>query len=237
MSERSNGRVAGAARLLAAALTAAGLAACERHMTTSSIPEDYRQRHQIALVRGAETLEVFVGRRAAGLDYRQREDVQGFARDYMQNGEGPLVAYLPVGQDGRAVSAGLSAIRSALGSGGAAGRLSIAHYHPEEAGSAPIRLTFAKLKAATPAACSAATGDLAPVSYRENNLNTSPYNFGCSYQRHLAAQVADPRDLAKPRQEGPIDVERRTTGIERIREGEASELKPAGKSLRTIVTE
>jgi pilus assembly protein CpaD len=76
-----------------------------------------------------------------------------------------------------------------------------------------------------------------PTRWRENNTNSSPYNFGCSYQKNLAAQVADPRDLVRPRQEGPIDVERRTSGIERIRENQAQELKPGGKSLKSLVTE
>jgi pilus assembly protein CpaD len=237
MSERLNGGTSLLGRMAAVALAGAALAGCDRHMTTGSIPEDYRQRHQINLVRATETMEVFIGRGAGSLDRRQKEDVQGFARDYMQNGEGPLVAYLPMGTDGRAVNAGLAAIRGALGAGGAGGRLHIAHYQPEAPGAAPIKLGFAKLKAQTPEACSVADGDLAGVRFRENNTNVSPHNFGCSFQRNFAAQVADPRDFAKPRQEGPVDVERRTTGIERIREGDANELKPGGKSLRTIVTE
>lgn len=223
---------------VAAVLLGAGLlAACDRNLTTSTIPEDYRQRHQIALVRGSEVLDVFVGRTARGLDRRQTEDVRGFGRDYMQSGEGPLVAYLPVGAPANEVNAGLASIRSALAGGGAAGRLHIAQYHPEQPGSAPIRLTFAKLKAATNSVCSYETTGVIPTTLREHNANATPYNFGCSYQRNLAAQVADPRDLVRPRQEGPVDVERRTAGIERIRENEAQELKPGGKSLKTIVAE
>jgi pilus assembly protein CpaD len=216
---------------------AAFLGACDRHMTTSGIPDDYRQRHQINLTRGNETLDVFTGRNGGRLDPRQTEDVRGFAREYMQTGEGPLVAYLPAGANGHEVNAGLAAIRSALAGGGAAGRLHIAHYHPEQGGVAPIRLAYARLKAGTDTVCSYADGNALPVTWRESNSNQQPFAFGCAYQKNLAAQVADPRDLARPRQEGPIDVERRTAGIERIRENEAQELKPGGKSLKTLVTE
>ncbi|MGL4441848.1 MAG: CpaD family pilus assembly lipoprotein, partial [Bosea sp. (in: a-proteobacteria)] len=85
--------------------------------------------------------------------------------------------------------------------------------------------------------CSYMDGDIVPTRFKDSNSNSSPYNFGCSYQKNLAAQIADPRDLVRARQEGPIDVERRTGGIERIRDGEAQELKPGGKSLKTLVGE
>jgi pilus assembly protein CpaD len=224
-------------KITAACFGAALLAGCDRRIETSSIPEDYRQRHQISLTRANTSLDVYIGRAARGLDHRQTEDVRGFARDYMQNGEGPLVAYLPTGVAGHQVSSGLSAIRSALSGGGASGRLQIAHYHPEQGAHAPIKLAFAKLTATTGTHCSYAEGDIIPTRFRDSNANSSPYNFGCSFQKNLAAQVADPRDLVRARQEGPIDVERRTTGIERIRENEAQELKPGGKSLKSLVTE
>jgi pilus assembly protein CpaD len=248
MSDSINAGNAGARRPSAArgafvgraavlALGATLLSACDRHIVTSSIPEDYRQRHQIGLTRANETMEIFIGRTAKGLDHRQAEDVRGFGRDYMQTGEGPLVAYLPTGVDGRQVSAGLAGIRSALAGGGASGRLHIAHYHPESPAAAPIKLTFAKLKAGTATHCSYTDGDLLPTTWKASNSNSSAYNFGCAYQKNLAAQINDPRDLVRARQEGPIDVERRTTGIERIRENEAQELKPGGKSLKSLVTE
>jgi pilus assembly protein CpaD len=225
------------ASLAASLALAAGLAACDRHIVTSSISDDYRQRHAIGLTRANETLEVFTGRNGGRLDNRQAEDVRGFARDYMQHGEGPLVAYLPAGGGDGNVNAGLAAIRAALAGGGASGRLHIAHYQAEQAQVAPIKLTYARLKAGTATHCSYADTDAVPVTYKASNANSPPYNFGCSYQKNLAAQVADPRDLVRPRQEGPIDVDRRTAGIERIRENEAQELKPAGKSLKQLVGE
>jgi pilus assembly protein CpaD len=234
MTERSRTSAFAAGLAAAASLF---VAACDRDIVTSSVPEDYRQRHPILLTRGNETLDIFTGRIAGALDHRQAEDVRGFARLYMQQGEGPLVAYLPAGGNPREVNAALAAIRSALGGGGAAGRLHIAQYHPEPGQAAPIRLAFARLVAKTPEACSYEDHEINPTDWRVNNRNAPPRNFGCSYQQNLAAQIADPRDLARPRQEGPIDVERRTSGIERIRENDAQELKPGGKSLKTLASE
>jgi pilus assembly protein CpaD len=234
---RSGGRARAVLRI-ATVLAVAGIAAaCEKGVTTASIPDDYRQRHPISLSRQAATLEVFVGRTASGLDRRQAEDVSAFGRDFMQTGEGPLVAYLPVGAPAGSVNAGLAGIRGALAGGGAAGRLHIAHYHPEQPGAPAIRLTFAKLKAVTTPVCSYEDSELIPSRLRDHNENKQSYNLGCAYQRNLAAQVADPRDLVRARQDGPIDVERRTAGIQRIRKNEAQELKPGGKTLKSLVTE
>jgi pilus assembly protein CpaD len=68
-----------------------------------------------------------------------------------------------------------------------------------------------------------------------NSSNQSAYNFGCTYQKNLAAQIADPRDLVRPRQEGPVDVTKRLAGIDRIRKETSNELRPSGTSLRDNV--
>ncbi len=233
MTERSRTSTLAIGAAAAASLL---LAACDRNVVTSSINEDYRERHPIVLTRANETMEIFTGRNGGRLDRRQAEDVRAFGQLYMEHGEGPLVAYLPSG-GGQNVNAGLSAIRASLAGGGASGRLQIAHYQAQAGEVSPIKLAFARLKATTPEKCGYDSHDITPTSWRQSNLNAPPHNLGCSYQRNLAAQIADPRDLVRPRQEGPVDVERRTTGIERIRDNDAQELKPGGKSLKTMVAE
>ena len=47
--------------------------------------------------------------------------------------------------------------------------------------------------------------------------NRPYYNLGCSYQTMMAAQVADPIDLVRPRGEGPSDSVKRTKDIEALR--------------------
>jgi pilus assembly protein CpaD len=223
-------------RLAAAVLLAGGMTACNsRSDITASIPQDYRQRHPIALVQGNETLDIFTGRLSGKLDARQDEDVRAFARDYMQNGQGPLVAYLPsAGAQG--VSQGLNSIRQSLGGGGASGRLQIAHYQPEPGSGAPIRLAFAKLKAEVASRCGYDGEDIVPTRFSENIANRSSNNFGCSYQRNLASQIADPRDLVRPRQEGPVDVKKLLAGIEKIRKVEAAnQLRPEGTSVKQTI--
>jgi pilus assembly protein CpaD len=202
---------------------------------TSGIPHDYRQRHAIGLVHANETLEVFVNAHQSRLDPRSVEDVRQFGRDYMLNGQGPLIAYLPSDGNPAAVQNGLSGIRQALSGGGASGRLQIAHYRSNAGPVAPIKLAYAKLKAETATRCGYDNEEIVPSRLKINSGNYSSFNFGCSYQKNLAAQIADPRDLVRPRQEGPVDADKRLAGLERIREGGQNELRPGGTSIKQIV--
>jgi pilus assembly protein CpaD len=203
---------------------------------TSSIPADYRQRHPIVLTHANETLDVFVGN-VGGLDHRQKEDIRGFARDYMSSGQGPLIAYLPTDSQSAGTNAGLNGIRQTLAGGGASGRLQIAHYQAGSGKAAPIKLAFAKLKAETPSPRGYEHDEIVPSRFSANASNSQANNFGCTYQRNLAAQISDPRDLVRPRQEGPIDVDKRLAGIERTRESDQSRLEPSGNTTKKLVQE
>ena len=150
----------------------------------------------------------------------------------MEHGQGPLIAYLPTGGNNQGVSTGLNSIRQSLAGGGAGGRLQIAHYHASEPGSAPIKLVYAKLQAQTPSKCGYESEDVVQTRFSANSQNVPAHNFGCTYQRNLAAQVADPRDLVRARQDGPVDVNKRLAGIERLRTSTANELKPGGTKLK-----
>jgi pilus assembly protein CpaD len=223
--------------VLAVTLLSAGLVGCNtdkiHNYGASSIPAEYQHRHPIVLAHANQTLDVFSGHSARDLDYRQTEDVRAFARDYMTNGQGPLIAYLPSNSRNN----GLDAIRRALSGGGAAGRLQIAHYQSDAGNAAPIRLAFAKLQAQVNSHCSQAGEEVIPSNFKDNLNNQSPNNFGCAYQKNLAAQINDPRDLVRPRHEGPIDSTKRLAAIEKIRADKGNNsLMPGGTSLRDTLT-
>jgi pilus assembly protein CpaD len=61
-----------------------------------------------------------------------------------------------------------------------------------------------------------------PESAVAETSNRSYYNFGCAYQRNLAAQVADPRDLARPRAMDPPYATRRETVLDKYDKGETT---------------
>ena len=52
--------------------------------------------------------------------------------------------------------------------------------------------------------------------------NKSYYNFGCAYQRNMAAMIDNPSDLVQPRPETPAYTMRRTEGFEKYRKGDTT---------------
>jgi len=214
-SDKTTLRRAGAmAGALALAMT---LGACAKRadVTGSLAPTDVRERHPIVLRDAPRSLDVFIGRAGGRLDARQAEDVASFARDYARSGRGGLVAEVPTGtRRDLATHDTLNAIRAILGRSGAA--LSVRTYPVNDPGLAsPIRLTFASLQAGLPHSCGQWTDDTG-VS---NLANAPQWNFGCASQATLAAQVADPIDLVRARDEGRPDFSKRMGAITKLREG------------------
>ena len=90
---------------------------------------------------------------------------------------------------------------------------------------------FQGLKATAPGQCGVWPTDLASGDSIDGWKNDSYPNFGCATQATLAAQVADPRDLAQSRASGPGDVAMRLRAIGDVREG-----KDPGTDWKTKIT-
>ncbi|MET3889666.1 pilus assembly protein CpaD [Bosea sp. OAE506] len=205
-----------------AAATLLGACAGKRDYAESGVPIDVRERHPIVLRDAPRSLDVFVGRAGGGLDERQAEDVAEFAREYRRSGKGGLVAQVPTGTRREMASHDtLNGIRSALTRAGVSGAaLSVRTYPVADANLAsPIRLTFASLQARLPHDCGQWPGDTGVSNWTEGMTNEPYWNFGCSSQATLAAQVADPIDLVRSRSEGRPDIAKRMGAIAKIREG------------------
>lgn len=185
-------------------------------------PNDVRERHPIVLRDAPRSLDVFVGRNGSALDARQAEDVASFAREFRRSGKGGLVAEVPTGaRRDRAAHDTLNGIRAALSRGGVSpGILSVRSYPVQDPGlSSPIRLTFASLQASVAHACGQWPTDLGSSDFRFSSSNAPYWNLGCASQATLAAQVADPIDLVRSRDEGRPDIVKRMGAITKIREG------------------
>jgi len=61
--------------------------------------------------------------------------------------------------------------------------------------------------------------DLGGSDFAFDNSNRPVWNFGCSTQTAVAAQVADPVDLVRGRQEGRIDAVKRIRDVGQLRDG------------------
>ena len=213
-------RIAGALVGLAIALGAC--THTDEVATTASVPDDYRLRHPIAIQEADRSVVIFVGHARGGLSAEQRADVMGLAQIWLQEGTGAIVADVPVGTpNARAAADAFREVQALLSAAGVPPRgITVRHYHPDDPRQlATIRLNYPKISAVA-GPCGLWPEDLGPSikdkSYFENK---SYYNFGCAYQRNMAAMVDNPADLVQPRPETPAYTMRRTEGFEKYRKG------------------
>jgi pilus assembly protein CpaD len=210
-------------RVAAAAAIGLSLGACarqDRMVTGSIIPTDVRARHPIVLANAPQTLDLFVSGEAA-LDVRQKQDVVDFAKSYVASGSGPIQILVPrgTGQEARAQNMA-GAVRATLVAGGVRGHIDVSSYAVADPRlAAPVRVTFAALEARADRRCGEWPDDLGASGSSGGWDNRPYYNFGCAYQQNMAAQIADPRDLVRPRHLEPADSPMRIRAITGVRDG------------------
>ena len=207
---------------LVAAFALAGLVgACHSDdIVTGSVTPDISlaARHPIVVREGYATLDLLPGGGPHGLTDREAADTRAFAAEWHATGRGPIVVEVPVGGAADTLSRyALPEIRRQLIAGGAPhGAIEVTRYRA--AGRhhlAPVRLTFAHLEAGLTHPC----GEW-PSANNTGTFQNRPYeNFGCDFQHNLAAMVADPEDLIRPRAETPAYAARRQTVLSKYAQG------------------
>jgi len=213
-------RMAGA--LVGLALTLGACRHTDEVLLTASVPDDYRQRHPIAIQEADQSVVIFVGHARGGLSAAQRADVMGLAQTWLREGTGAISADLPVGTpNARAAADSFREIQALLAAAGVPPRgIVVRHYHPQDPRQmATIRLNYPKISAVA-GPCGLWPEDLGPsIKNKSYSENKSYYNFGCAYQRNMAAMIDDPSDLVQPRSETPPYTTRRTAAFEKYRKG------------------
>jgi pilus assembly protein CpaD len=191
-------------------------------VVTATVPDDYRQRHPIAVTEADHSIVVFVGHGRSGLSASQRIDVMGLAQDWVREGTGAIVADVPVDTpNARAAALTYREIRSLLVAGGVpANGITLHNYHPDDSARfAAVRLSYPKIKAVA-GPCGLWPADLGPSITNPGYFeNKDYYNFGCANQRNLAAMIDNPADLEQPRPESTAYTARRTEAFEKYRKG------------------
>jgi pilus assembly protein CpaD len=191
-------------------------------VVTASVPDDYRLRHPIAVHEADRSVVIFVGHARRGLSASQRADVAGLAQTWLREGTGAIVADVPADTpNARAAADSFREIRALLAAGGVPPRgITLRHYHPDDPREfATIKLTYPSI-AAIAGPCGLWPEDLGPSIANNGYSENKPYyNFGCAYQRNMAAMIDNPSDLVQPRSETPAYTARRTAGFEKYRKG------------------
>jgi pilus assembly protein CpaD len=213
-------RIAGV--LIGAAVALGGCTHTEDAVTTASIPDDYRQRHPIAIQEASHSIVVFVGQGRGGLNASQRADVMGLAQTWHQEGTGAINLEVPIDTvNARAAADSAREVQALLAAAGVPPRgVVVRQYRPEDPRHlAAIRLSFPRISAVA-GPCGLWPEDLgSSIKNKSYFENKSYYNFGCAYQRNMAAMADNPSDLAQPRSETPAYTPRRTIAFDKYRKG------------------
>lgn len=199
-------------RALLLGVAIAGLAGCSNFRPTQQAfaPDEHDLRHPIRIGNAMRHLDIFANGR--GLDPRQQRDLAEFGREYARYGRGPVLISAPTGPE---AGYSIATIRSAFGVNAP---IRVSHYQGDpRLGASPVRVSFARLSAEVAGQCGLWPEDLAGSREAQTWHNRPYHNYGCAHQSMLAAQVADPIDLVRPRPESASDVIKRSKDIEALR--------------------
>jgi len=209
-------------RTVAVVGLATSLAGCysSQQVAQAPYPTEYRERHPITIKQGEQTTEIFLGRNRGGLTPDQRADVLAFAQVWRHEATSGVIIDVPQGGSiDRAARVTLHEVRSILAAAGVPrNAVYVRGYRPWGSSLASIRLNYTKLVAQA-GPCGLWPHDLG-VSEKVYTENGQYWNFGCSYQRNLAAMVDNPADLVQPRGETPAYAARHSVAIDKYRKGE-----------------
>ena len=203
--------------------TALALCACHTDQQITGVPDaptDYRLRHPITIREAARTLQLFIGSNRGDLDPTQRAQVLAFAQSWRNEATGGVIIDLPVGSsNARSAAQALPEIRSILSASGVAPEsIVVRGYRADPRKFATVRITYPRI-AAQAGPCGLWPKNIGPSLNADYFDNQPFWNLGCASQRNLAAMVENPSDLEQPRGETPAYEARRTTVVEKYRQG------------------
>jgi pilus assembly protein CpaD len=163
---------------------------------------------------------------AEGLSANQNDALARFAKAWADQDGGPIMVGTPdnggevANRTGFAVKARLVAL------GVRDDDVRVEPYKADAEG-APVRIAYERYVAKVPH-CNRSWSDLTA-----NYQNNGEKNFGCALSANMAAQIANPRDIAGPAAMTPSDAARRQAVMEKYRSGQPTgaiiEDKSAGK--------
>ncbi|MBN9320266.1 MAG: hypothetical protein BGN86_02310 [Caulobacterales bacterium 68-7] len=205
--------------LLTIAATATMLAGCasssREDPKTGALSDTEQWANKVTV--DAHPEELLLAVHAEGLSTNQAAALQGFIEQWAFAEGGLITVRAP---QPRAAAPG-GVVRMAeqtrdflVSQGAPAHRVEVVAYDSTGAAQAPLVVSYDRYKANTP------TCGLEMENYTRTMMNRPTANFGCAVTANMAAQVANPEDLLRPRGSTPSDAGRRQTVLDKYRRGE-----------------
>ncbi len=178
--------------------------------------------------------EIQLAIRAQGLSPAQADALSTLVEAWRTAEGGAVTVQAPVGgPDPRAVSySGESARAFLVGRGVPASNIRVVGYEAKGDPRAPLIVGFLRHTVDVPT-CGRTWTNIA-----HSATNEVQPNFGCAVTANMAAQIANPGDLAGPRPLTPADAQRRDVVLDKYRKGEltssAKDVQAAGDVSRVV---
>lgn len=205
-------------RLTPIAAAALALTACASGPSTAAGPvaptvlDTWANRVQVV----AQPDEIRLAPHPTGLSGNQARALAEFQARWVQAEGGVITVAAPVGTEGPGSYRVSADARAFLLSQGAAPEMvQLIGYDAGGAKDAPVVVGFKRYVAITPRC-----GDWRSATRTASNQPMS--NLGCAVSANIAAQVANPADLASARPMDPADAGRRMTVLGKYRAGEVT---------------
>jgi pilus assembly protein CpaD len=148
----------------------------------------------------------------------------GLVQSWRREATGGIIIDVPAGTTNESsASAAYREIRSLMAAAGVPPYAVVVRpYRPADSQKlATIKLIYPRMVAEA-GPCGLWPEDLGPADDIKQHAENRPYyNLGCANQRNLAAMVDNPADLVQPRTESPTYTGRRTTAIDKYRQGQS----------------
>jgi pilus assembly protein CpaD len=200
---------------LAALVAVAGCEAGSLEDDDYFVPTASYQRYPIEVTKGPVQLDVST--KSVRLNDKQKDTLVRFAQQARSNRASVVHVRRPSG-GGRSIGVA-AAIERVLVEQGVPESMIVQTTYPGNA-RAPVVVSYTRTYAVTKE-CGDWSDDITQT-YR----NEGYPDFGCSNQHNVAAMVANPEDLVKPRTMTPSDPMRRSTVFDKYREGVPTNTQP-----------
>jgi len=204
------------ARLWLSAAALAALGACATPPADKlARPDALTPTEQFAIEVQPSPLELKLATHPQGISPTQAQALRDFFSRWSDGERGAITIKAPEhGPDPQAAYRTATDVRDFLIAQGVAGPdVRIVGYEAGGNAAAPILVGFMRYEALGPQ-CGQEWENLEKVSQNR------PFSqFGCALTANMAAQIADPSDLLKPRPSEPADATRRETVLEKYRLG------------------